>query len=307
MSVNTPAGNTPPSSEHHHGFDIDKRRSRWPLIISSAAVIAVVAGFAGYRVLGDDASPNEVQGATLEVVTAEGNASEQRLVEFVAEEIAPDYNIEIAFRGLEDSNTLNRAVHTGEVAGTIYQHELWLGQVLDANPDFELEAATPVFRWGFGIYSSQHDSIEELPDGANVSLYSDPANEAQGLWLLESAGLIELDDSINKWEATQDDIVANPKDLEFTLLDFAAQARALDDLDATVGYIEYYSSAGVSEDLLIHNPLAPDEFAGQLTISSRWKDEPNIQNLVAAFQDERVQDFLRDDAEIGNNLRPLEE
>ncbi|WFP16367.1 MetQ/NlpA family ABC transporter substrate-binding protein [Citricoccus muralis] len=176
--------------------------------------------------------------------------------------------------GAADS-VAGRAVSTGEVAATVYQHELWLAQVLEANPDFSLEAATPVFRWGFGVYSEKYGSIEEIPDGATISLYNDPANEAQGLWLLEEAGLIELDDSINTWQATQDDIVANPKNLEFLLLDFAAPT--------------------------------PDEFAGQLTIGSDYKDTENIQNLVKAFQDPRVQEFLAEDPAVKGLLLPYED
>ncbi len=46
-----------------------------------------------------------------------------------------------------------------------------------------------MFRWGFGIWSDKYTDPAQLPDGATVSLYSDPANEAQGgLWLLERAG-----------------------------------------------------------------------------------------------------------------------
>ena len=87
--------------------------------------------------------------------------------------------------------------------------------------------------------------LADLPDGANISLYSDPANEAQGLWLLERAGLITLNPAVDKFEATQKDIVGNPKHLKFTLLDFAAQSRSLPDLDAAVGYTEYYLAAKV--------------------------------------------------------------
>ena len=301
-----PAAGGPGDHDHDHGFEL-RRRRRWPWAVGGVVVVLGVAAAVVVPRLGAQESANAIPGATLVVATAEGNAREQALIEYVAEEIAPDYGITVAFRGLADSNTINRAVNDGEVAATIYQHELWLGQVLEANPDFEETAATPVFRWGFGVYSDKWGSIEEIPQGATISLYSDPANEAQGLWLLETAGLIELDPAIDKWTATQDDIVSNPKDLEFVLLDFGAQSRALPDLDAAVGYTEYYTSAKVPEEDQIFAPPAPDEFASQLTVGTRWIDEPNIQALIEAFQDPRIQEWLATDPEVAGILLPYEQ
>ena len=97
------------------------------------------------------------------VATNEGNAAEQSLIEYIASDVAARHGIKVAFRGLADSNTVNRAVSDGEVTGTIYQHELWLRQVLEANPDFRETAATPVFRWGFGIWSDKYTDPAQLP------------------------------------------------------------------------------------------------------------------------------------------------
>jgi D-methionine transport system substrate-binding protein len=295
---------TPVSETDDHGFEL-KRRPKWIWI--AAGLVVVVAAVVGVRFVffGDTKSPNEIAGATLVVATNEGNAAEQALIEYIAREVAPRHGIKVAFRGLADSNTINRAVSDGEVAGTVYQHKLWLGQVLEANPDFRETAATPVFRWGFGIWSDKYADPSQLPDGANVSLYSDPANEAQGLWLLERAGLITLDPAADKWQATQKDIVGNPKNLKFTLLDFAAQSRSLPDLDAAVGYTEYYLAAKIPLRQQIFAPPAPDEFAGQLTIGSRWADTENIKNLVATFQDPAVQQYLATDPAVKDILLPL--
>lgn len=294
-----------PSPPGSSGIEISTRR-RWPLIVGALVVVAVIAAVVGWRFLGSDStSPNETAGATLTVVTAEGNASEQALVEFIADEVAPRYDIKVGFKGLSDSTTLNRAVSDGEVAGTVYQHKLWLSQVLEANPDFQEEAATPVFRWGFGIWSDKYRDVADLPQNARVSLYSDPANEAQGLWLLERAGLITLKPGVDKWKATQKDIATNPRNLQFVLLDFAAQSRSLADLDATVGYTEYYLAANIDIAKQIYAPPAPDEFAGQLTIGTQWKDTENIKNLVAAFKDPAVQEFLRTDPRVKGILLPL--
>ena len=119
-------------------------------------------------------------------------------------------------------------------------------------------------------------------------------------------GLITLDPSIDKAYATQDDIVANPKNLTFVLLDFAAQSRALPDLDAAVGYTEYYLAAQIDIDKQIYAPAAPDEFAGQLTIGSDYADTDNVKKLVQAFQDPAVQEFFWTDPSVKDILLPID-
>jgi D-methionine transport system substrate-binding protein len=301
----TPHPTTTTHTEPDHGFELKKRR-RWPWIAGGAVVVVAIVAAVGIPLLNPAKSAADVAGATLTVATAEGNASEQALINFVASKVAPKYGIKIAFTGLSDSNTINRAVNDGEVAGTVYQHKLWLSQVLEANPGFRETAATPVFRWGFGLWSDKYKKVADIPDGATISLYSDPANEAQGLWVLERAGLITFKAGTNKAKATQNDIATNPKHITFTLLDFGAQSRALPDLDAAVGYTEYYLAAKIPLSKEIFAPAAPDEFAGQLTVGTKFATTANIKKLIAAFKDPAVQRFLATDASVKGILLPLD-
>lgn len=287
-----------------HGFTLGRKR-RWPFVAGGAVVVLGVAAALVVPRLGGEETANTTAGATLYVATAEGNAREQALIEYIAKDVAPDHGITIAFKGLADSNTINRAVSDGEVAGTIYQHELWLGQVLQANPDFRETAATPVFRWGFGLWSAKWKTPQEIPQGGTISLYSDPANESQGLFVLQEAGLITLKTGTDIGSATVDDIAENPKDLTFQLLDFGAQSRALPDLDGAVGYTEYYLAAKVPIEQQIFAPTAPDEFAGQLTVGTEWIDSPNITKLIATFEDPKVQEYLSTNPEVKDVLLPL--
>lgn len=303
--MSTPTPSPADSRVPDHGFELSTRR-RWPWIAGAGVVVLGIAAAIVVPQLAPAKSAAEVAGATLVVATAEGNAAEQSLVNFVAKKVAPKYGLSLVFKGLSDSNTINRAVSTGEVAGTIYQHKLWLSQVLEANPDFAETAAAPVFRWGFGLWSDKWKSVKDIPDGATISLYSDPANEAQGLWVLERAGLITFASGVEKAKATQADIATNPKHLTFTLLDFGAQSRALPDLDAAVGYTEYYLAAKIPVEKEIYAPPAPDEFAGQLTIGTKYARSANIKKLVAAFTDPAVQKFLASDPSVKGILLPLD-
>ena len=303
--MSTPTPSPADSRVPDHGFELSTRR-RWPWIAGACVVVLGIAAAIVVPQLAPAKSAAEVAGATLVVATAEGNAAEQSLVNFVAKKVAPKYGLSLVFKGLSDSNTINRAVSTGEVAGTIYQHKLWLSQVLEANPDFAETAAAPVFRWGFGLWSDKWKSVKDIPDGATISLYSDPANEAQGLWVLERAGLITFASGVEKAKATQADIATNPKHLTFTLLDFGAQSRALPDLDAAVGYTEYYLAAKIPVEREIYAPPAPDEFAGQLTIGTKYARSANIKKLVAAFTDPAVQKFLASDPLVKGILLPLD-
>ena len=104
---------------------------------------------------------------------------------------------------------------------------------------------------------------------------------------------------------TQKDIIANPRNLKFELLDFGAQPRSLQDLAAAVGYTLDFVQAGIPQEDLIFAPPPPDDFESWLVIGSKWADTDNIKKLVHAFQDSAVQHFLATDPVAKNALLPL--
>ena len=281
-----------------HAFTLNKRR-RWPFLLIAVLVIVAATVYFVVQRGGGSASANETPGATLDVVYLDSNPAEKAIIEYIAAKVAPDYNVKVGAVGLGDSTQINQAISDGRYAGTIFQHRHWLQQVLDANPSFKEQAATgPFFHWVFGIWSDKYRTPQELPDNATVSLLADPANNAQGIWYLAQAGLVTLRPGADITALTTKDIVDNPKNLKFTLLDFGAQPRALPDLDAVVGYAESFLAAGVSEDKLIFAPKSPDEFASVLTVGSDYVDTENVQNLIKAFKDPRVQEFIATDPEV---------
>ncbi|PWN01825.1 metal ABC transporter substrate-binding protein [Nocardioides silvaticus] len=278
-----------------------------PLIVG-AVVIAVAAGL--FLKLGGGDDEKAVQGShfsnNFQIAYQASSASELAFLEYLDREIAPDHGITIEPVGIEDGNQLDQATADGEYIANIYQHKHWLKQVIDAT-GMELTALGPVFQWSYSMYSSKHDSIDDLPEGAEIALLNDPANTAQALWILERAGKITFQDGVDPWAATENDIEDNIGGYEFTYMEYGAGPRTLDSVDAVIDYNMSFVDAGTPDEYRIYEPDAPREFAGQLVIGTEYVDDPQVEKLEEIFFDVRVQEYLatNDDPNLSGQLAPV--
>ncbi|WP_455819812.1 MetQ/NlpA family ABC transporter substrate-binding protein [Pseudomonas cerasi] len=270
-------------------FELKKKKT-WPWQVAILAVV-LIAGLVWYFTAQQRHSVSF--GTTLKVHFEPAMAGEQRLIEYVAQNIAPDYGIRLEAVGLQDPVQADRAVAEGQYAATIYQHQWWLKQVVDANK-FELTSTLPVFQWAFGIYSDRYKTIADLPQGAEIVVPNDGANQGQALWLLQRIGLIGLDPAVEPRTAKLKDIKQNPHKFNFKELDLLTMPRALNSVDAAIGYVSQFDAGKVSRDKGILFPPAPQTFASQLVIGTPYLNDENIIKLKKAFADPRVQQWLKE-------------
>lgn len=116
-----------------------------------------------------------------------------------------------------------------------------------------------MFQAPAGIYSEQHDSLEDLPQGAQIALPVDRANNGRGLLLLHEAGLLEIDDSKEVTEISQEDIIDNPHDFEFIEVDQQSLAQTLPDVDAGFSFTRLIAESDVEVEAT--EPLIIEEDA----------------------------------------------
>ncbi|MDR2790923.1 MAG: hypothetical protein LBB59_08135 [Campylobacteraceae bacterium] len=264
-----------------------KKRNSFVWIIAGAVILSALLGAFFYI---KASKPDKVVfGEILKVHYEPAEAGEERILKYINEHIAPDYGIKIEGAGIQDSSLGNSAVASGELAASIYQHELWLREVIAAN-GFELTAVFPIFQWGFGIYSDRYKSIDELPQNALVAIPVDGGNQAQALWLLEREGLLELNGE--RQNAKIKDIVSNPRNLKFKEFDFLALPRVLDSVDIAVGYVSNFDAGKIPRSKGLLFPKAPRIFASQLVIGTKFLDDPQIKKLIRAFSDPRLKQYL---------------
>jgi YaeC family lipoprotein len=279
-----------------------KSRLIWALV---ALLVIVVIGIYFY--------PQKQQqgvtfGTTLKVHFEPAMAGEERIIQFVNEKIAPDYGLKLEAVGLQDPVQADRAVADGQYAGTIYQHQWWLKQVIDAN-GFALTPTVEVFQWGFGVYSDKHKKISDLPKKAVVVVPIDGANQGQALWLLQREGLITLKEGVEPRTAKLRDIKDNPNNWEFRELDLLTLPRTLDSVDAAIGYVLQFDAGKISRDKGILFPPPPRTFASRLVIGTPYLNDPNIKKLIQAFSDPRLKEYLQTtkDPLVAGVLTPVSE
>ena len=191
----------------------------------------------------------------------------------------------------------NQAVSRGEYDVNYFQHLAYLNQFNQDN-DTEVEPIFSVFYARAGVFSLTVDSLEDLPDGAQVSVPVDTSNNGRALALLADAGVIEVDESKKPTELSQRDITANPKNLEFIEVDQQSLAQTLPDVDAAFGFVRLVAEAGYdTEDtalVLESDPAVELPFTNGIAANADFRDTEAAQVLQEAYQSEEIAEWFAD-------------
>ncbi|MBQ1336058.1 MAG: methionine ABC transporter substrate-binding protein, partial [Selenomonadaceae bacterium] len=150
----------------------------------------------------------------------------------VAEAVAREagkQGIKVKVVEFSDYVTPNQALADGDLELDSYQHEPFLRNFnKEKGTDLSPIGTTILMR--MGIYSDKVHDVASVPEGAKVAIPNDPTNGGRGLVLLEKAGLIKLREGAG-FKATVQDVVENPRHLQFVELEAAQLPRSLSDVD----------------------------------------------------------------------------
>lgn len=148
-----------------------------------------------------------------------------------------------------DYNQPNPALTEGEIDLNQFQHIVYLASYnLNADADLQPIGSTAIYP--LPLYSTQYDSVDEIPQGATIAIPSDPSNRSRALLVLQSAGLIELVDGGSAF-STPADIVEGSSTVEITELDPALVATSLPDVAAGIINNDFATKAELTEDDII--------------------------------------------------------
>lgn len=212
-----------------------------------------------------------------------------------------------------DYNLPNDALVNGEIDANYFQHMPFLNAYnATVAEDKQLVAAIPVHYEPFGIYAGKCKSLEELQDGATITITNDPSNETRALFLLKDAGLITLpaDATVEGSSLTVLDIVDNPKHLNILEVEANTLPSTLEDADLAVINGNFALAAGLSpaKDAIFLEPTESDSgktYTNYVVIRQDSVDAPWVEALRSCLQSEKVREYMLTNEKYAGGVIPV--
>lgn len=248
-------------------------------------VLCIIALFAGLTVF----SAHGAELRKLRVGATSGPHSE--ILESLTERLKAE-GVELEVFPFSDYITPNAALDQGDLDANSYQHQLFL-DTQNKDRGYKLVSVAKTVVCPMGFYSKKIKNIDDLKDGAKVSVPNDPANVGRALVLLEKKGFIKLKDGVG-YTASVLDIVENPKKLNFVEIEAPQLPRVLDDVDIGAVNVNYAVEAGLSplKDSILLEDAETSPFANVIVVREEDRNNPLVKKLIEAYQTEETAKFM---------------
>lgn len=158
-----------------------------------------------------------------------------------------DYTLKVQV--FDDVILPNVALDEGSIDINFFQHEIYLNQYNESNGTNIEAVGDGILKFFMGVFPNEITNLDQLEDGARVSIPNDNSNRARALKTLEYNGLITLKEGVEF--PTILDVVDNPKNLNLIEMDLLKQASSIQDVDISVINSVSVTQAGIDASTAI--------------------------------------------------------
>ena len=213
----------------------------------------------------------------------------------VADKLLADYNIQLKVVEYTDYVQPNLATESGELDANYFQHLPYL-ESFNEEQGTHLVSVAAIHYEPFSIYPGRSASLDDIPDGAIISVPNDGTNEARALQLLEANGIITLREGAGL-SATKLDIVENPHNVEIMEIEAAQLTISLPDVDFACINVNYALQGGLSvaKDALVSenkDSEAAETFANIIAVKEGNEKNEAILALCEVLKSEECRQFI---------------
>lgn len=188
----------------------------------------------------------------------------------------------------------NIQTNEGDLDANFYQHKPYL-DAFNKEQGTDLVSIGGVHIEPLGVYSDKIGSLNDLPEGATVIIPNDTSNGARALLILEKNGVIKLKDSTDV-NATEQDIVENPKNIKFVPMEAASIAGVYKDADAAVINSNYALGAGLNPgtDSIAIEDAVDNPYANIVVVKNGREGEEKFKKFMEVLQSEKTKKFIEE-------------
>lgn len=192
-----------------------------------------------------------------------------------------------------DLQTADIGLNDGDVDVNVEQHIAYM-ENFNANYNADLVALSPIPTVPAGVYSAKYKSVYEIPDGAKVAVPNDASNTARCYLMLQKIGWIKLADDVDPSAVTQDDIVENPHNIEFTEMKSLTIPAAIQDFDyvAITGSVVY--NAGIDPSTALATEDIQDHLVLQVVVKEENRDAEWAKAIVDAYHSDEFKQYMEE-------------
>ena len=263
------------------------------LALSLSLSLTACGGDGGANTTDDDTSSDADAAETVTLTVAASPTPHAEILKQCVP-ILKEQGIDLVVNEYSDYVIPNTAVEDGDEDANYFQHIPYLDD-FNATRGTHLVNVAAVHIEPMGVYAGKTASLEELADGgATIAVPSDATNEGRALLLLETQGLIKLADSTNL-SSTPNDIVENPKNLEFVEMEAAQIPSSLADVDLAVINSNYALGAGLNptEDALVLES-ADSPYVNVLVVKEGNEEAPAVLALIEALHSDTIRTYIEE-------------
>jgi D-methionine transport system substrate-binding protein len=182
----------------------------------------------------------------------------------------------------------NDAVERGQIDANIFQHTLYLNAT-NQQQGFNLVPIVNVPTPPMGLYSQRYKSLAAVPDGATITLPSDPVNATRALNILAAIGWLQLKPNVNPLSVSERDVTSNPKRLKLVPIEAAQAPRSLADADvvAVQGNFAVASGLKLTDALKLEDMTQP--YVNVVAVKRGNENAAFAKDIVKAYQSPEFQ------------------
>src|SRR5690625_4461027 len=245
----------------------------------------------------ENADDNGAAGSDDELTVVKIGASptpHAEILEFVDAELAADAGIKLEIETYDDYVLPNRALFEGDLDANFFQHLPYFEAQVEEH-GFEFDHFPGVHIEPYALYSSKHTAVEDFPEGAQIGVTNDPANQTRTLNLLAQAGLIELDEAAGE-DASIFDVTENPSDFDFVELAPEQLVHSLDDLDGAVINGNFALEAGLNPtvDGLLIEDGEDNPYANFVAFRTEDADSAALKTLDELLRSDETRTYINE-------------